>query len=101
MKTIKKQILSTAILAAKVMVENGVVVTEDLPVITTTETVTENNAEKVYRKLSGIDKKEKIMILSADKTTLTYSMPLDKFLELATIVNDVDTDNTAAEYKGE
>ena len=80
MKTIKKNIKTTTITAQTVEVINGVVTPKELTPITTVETVTEKNAEKVFRKLSGIDKKTPVFITDVHTEEIIYTMGVEKFI---------------------
>lgn len=88
MKTIKKNIKTTTITAQTVDVINGVVTPKELTPITTVETVTEKNAEKVFRKLSGIDKKTPVFITDIHAEEITYTMSVEKFIENAEKVTE-------------
>lgn len=88
MKTIKKSIKTTTITAQTVEVINGVVTPKELSPITTVETVTEKNAEKVFRKLSGIDKKTPVFITDVHTEEIVYTMSTDKFIENADTVTE-------------
>ena len=99
-KTIKKAIKLYTISAVKLSIDNGNVMTEDLPPVQTEATVTEKNAEKLFKKLSGINPGEKIMITDVSASVLTYAASIDDFMKIAKLVEDND-ETPAAEFIAE
>lgn len=95
-KTVKRAVKQTTITACKITFVNGQMTQTDLSPVQTLETVTDKNAEKLYRKLSGIPKNEKIFITSFDSTEIVFAMSLDDFMKYGKVVDD-NTVN-AAEY---
>lgn len=103
MAKITREVKTYTITACAVTVENGNVMTEDLPVIQTENLVTEKNAEKVYKKLSGLDAKTKILVTSVTASVVKYGMDLADFMKYAKVINDNEEDVTspADEYSAE
>lgn len=96
MKKIKRTFLQSTITACKIRFVNGKPEQENLPTVVTFDTVNEKNAEKIYKKVSGIPKNEKIFITSFDSTEIVFAMSLDDFMKYGKVVDD-NTVN-AAEY---
>lgn len=88
MKTIKKNIKTTTITAVSVEVVNGTLSQVELEPLVTVATVTENNAERLYRKEMKIEKNVKLFITSIHTDVITYEMPLDVFIKNATKVTE-------------
>lgn len=88
MKTIKKTIKTTTITAQTVEVINGAVTPKELTPITTVETVTDKNAERIFRKLSGIDKKTPVFITDVHTKEITYTMSVETFIRNAETVTE-------------
>lgn len=88
MKTIKRVIKTTTITAQTVVRIDGNVILKELTPTTTVETVTEKNAEKVFRKLSGIDKKTPVFITDIHTKEITYSMSVETFIKNAETVTE-------------
>ena len=88
-RMIKREVKLFTLCAVKLTIDNGNVMTEELPPIQTTENVTEKNAEKLFRKLAGIPT-TKIMITDVSATTITYAASLDDFMKIAKVVEDND-----------
>ena len=87
MKVVKAKVKAYIISAAKCYTENGEIFTEDLPDYTTTAKVTDSNAAKLYKINSGanINPGEVLLIKSVTFTETVYTMPVEKFMELATV----------------
>lgn len=88
MKTIKKNIKTTTITAVSVEVVNGTLSQVELEPFVTVATVTEKNAERLYRKAKEIEKSVKLFITSIHTDVITYEMPLDDFIKNATKVTE-------------
>lgn len=88
MKTIKRVIKTTTITAQTVEVINGVITPKELTPITTVETVTDKNAERIFRKLSGIDKKTPVFISDVHTKEITYTMSVETFISNAETVTE-------------
>lgn len=88
MKTITRVIKTTTITAQTVEVINGVVTPKELTPTTTVETVTEKNAERIFRKLSGIDKKTPVFITDVHTKEITYTMSIETFISNAETVTE-------------
>lgn len=88
MKTIKKNIKTTTITAVSVEVVNGTLSQVELEPLVTVATVTDKNAERLYRKAKEIEKSVKLFITSIHTDVITYEMPLDDFIKNATKVTE-------------
>lgn len=88
MKTIKRVIKTTTITAKTVEVINGTLISKELTPTTTVETVTEKNAERIFRKLSGIDKKTPVFITDVYTKEITYTMSVETFIRNAETVTE-------------
>lgn len=88
MKTIKKVIKTTTITAQTVVRIDGNLIFKELTPTTTVETVTEKNAEKVFRKLSGIDKKTPVFITDVRTKEIAYTMSVETFIRNAETVTE-------------
>ena len=88
MKAIKKNIKTTTITAQTVKVINGAITPKELPPLVTVETITEKNAERIYRKVNGIDKKTPVFILDIHVDEIAYSMSVEDFIKNAEIVTE-------------
>lgn len=98
MKKIKRTFLQTTITACKIKFANGKPEQEALPTVTTFENVTEKNVEKLYKKLSGIDKKTHIFIVDSVKTEITFAMSVDDFMKYGEVIKDTDVEALENEY---
>lgn len=92
MKVVKAKVKAYIISAAKCFAENGEIFTEDLPDYKTTDKVTEKNAAKIYKINSGanINPGEILLIKSIDFVETVYTMPVEKFMELATVEDEAN-----------
>ena len=81
---IKKNIKTTTITAKSIDVINGEIVVNDLPPVVTTRKVTDKNAEKIFRKESGVMSEIKITDYKTD--VLCYEMDIETFMKYATII---------------
>ena len=81
---IKKNIKTTTITAKSIDVINGEIIVNDLPPVVTTRKVTDKNAEKIFRKESGVMSEIKITDYKTD--VLCYEMDIETFMKHATII---------------
>lgn len=88
MKTIKKNIKTTTITAVSVEVVNGTLSQVELEPLVTVATVTDKNAERLYRKIKEIEKSVKLFITSIHTDVITYEMSVDDFIKNATKITE-------------
>ena len=98
MKKIKRTFLQSTITACKIRFVNGKPEQENLPTVVTFDTVNEKNAEKIYKKLSDIDKKTQIFIVDISTTEICVAMSSEDFMKYGTVIKDTDVEALENEY---
>lgn len=94
MRRIKKQFTKTTISVSAITVVNGNVVVTPLSPVETFETVTPNNAVKLFKKFSTIKDVAKMALAVTDckSEIVTYAMDGETFIKNAYVVSNDDLD---------
>lgn len=94
MRRIKKQFTKTVITASSITVVNGNVVVTPLPPVETFETVTPNNAVRLFKKFSSVKDVAKMTLAVTDckSEVVTYAMDGETFIKNGYIVSNDDLD---------
>lgn len=80
-KTIQKKVVYSNISSARVTMEDGKPVAEELPIYQFTGNISEERAQKIIEKEHG----NNATVFEIQKETVTYEMPIEQFIKNATI----------------
>lgn len=83
-KFMTREITSTEIQSAEIVIENGVPVVHNLEPVVMLGNVSKEKAEKHLTKKFG----RPVQVISVQADTKQYKLDIEKFLEVATVVGD-------------